>query len=487
MFNIPHVCIPSRRSFRATLLAGVLVAVAVGGILFLSSYRLFSSPETWMDEGLIIQSAIGLLSTGKAALPIAPGIFEPAWYITTGLPVTMPLAAVFAVFGVSLEGARMVMLAYLCALFAALWLFIRKAVHRPVQWASFFLLILFAPLYGNGRNVLGEIPGLFFLLCTMWLLTLHGPLTQRRAVGIGLFAGLAVATKPIFILLVPALLISFWLRRDELYLWRVWWYGVMGFCVPLLLWIYFQFGDVSLLRVFQVYANPHDASPAAAILANLKRLVTEAQPFYFGATILLWLVSYGVRKRRGESVLVTEEVLLFFSLFVAAAYLRTVGFYRYFFLGEVFSVLYLPSSLWYLMRADRTLRARYAVYAIIALMLLSHGYTTFFRSWTATHYDSQRTALLEKYFAAQPVHESLFIYQAPELVTFAWGHPFYQYVRITPSIEAGADNLGLLRDKSVGRVVTSLDTYVAQKDDVLAAYERDESVGNYVVLSRKQP
>ena len=48
-----------------------------------------------MDEGLIIQSAQGLLETGKASLPVAPGVYEPAWYITTGFPLTLPFMEIF--------------------------------------------------------------------------------------------------------------------------------------------------------------------------------------------------------------------------------------------------------------------------------------------------------------------------------------------------------------------------------------------------------
>ncbi|MEK7201360.1 MAG: glycosyltransferase family 4 protein, partial [Patescibacteria group bacterium] len=44
----------------------VLLGLCAGLVLFFTLFQLFESPETWMDEGLIIQSAQGLLHTGKA-------------------------------------------------------------------------------------------------------------------------------------------------------------------------------------------------------------------------------------------------------------------------------------------------------------------------------------------------------------------------------------------------------------------------------------
>ncbi|MDP2665213.1 MAG: hypothetical protein Q8P23_00995, partial [bacterium] len=150
-------------------------------MLFFSSFHLFNSPETWMDEGLIIQSAEGILETGEAALPIAPGVWEPAWYITTGFPLTLPLAGTFAVFGVSLEAARLVMLAFLLCLFIAFFLYARRAIGGVAAWLGFFLLVFFAPIYGNGRNALGEIPGLLFLLLALLPLVQDGAITRSRA------------------------------------------------------------------------------------------------------------------------------------------------------------------------------------------------------------------------------------------------------------------------------------------------------------------
>jgi len=183
----------------------VLFAVSFSLVVFFSSFHLFESPQTWTDEGLIIQSAEGLLHTGRAALPVAPGVFDQGWYITTGYPVTLPVAGMFSIFGVSLEAARLVMLAFLICFFAALFLYSRRAIGGTAAWFGFFLLVFFGPLYGDGRNVLGEIPGLLFIVLSLFPLIRGEVLTRKESMWIGVWAGFAVATKPIFILLLPAL------------------------------------------------------------------------------------------------------------------------------------------------------------------------------------------------------------------------------------------------------------------------------------------
>jgi 4-amino-4-deoxy-L-arabinose transferase-like glycosyltransferase len=249
-------------------------------VLFLAGFQVFDSPETWLDEGLIIQSAMGLLETGKASLPVAPDVYEPAWYITTGFPVTIPLAAVFALFGTSIVSARIVMLLFILCFYSALFIYIFKTIGGRAAYVSFLLLVFFAPIYGHGRNVLGEVPGLFFILLTVLVLPRAGALLPKRAFLIGMGTGLAVATKPIFILFALGILIALIVRRKELRLKDVFVIGMLGFCIPIFLWLITQFDSTTIFRVLSVYANPHDVNILNALIVNAKRLCTEGQPLY---------------------------------------------------------------------------------------------------------------------------------------------------------------------------------------------------------------
>jgi len=460
----------------------VLVVVAFALAAFFSSYKLFASPETWMDEGLIVQSAQGLLETGKASLPVAPGVYEPAWYITTGFPLTLPLAGSFVFFGVSLESARLVMLAFLLLFFVSLFFFARNSIGGAASLFGFFLLVFFGPLYGNGRNVLGEVPGLLFMLVALLPLLRGGALSRNRALIVGAGAGLAVAAKPIFMLFIPALLLALLLRRRELRLEKVFVYGVLGAALPLFVWAVSQFGVVDIEHIFKVYANPHDLDIISSVRDNLKRVFIEAQPFYFFIALALWMSSYVVRKLKNETVSLAEEALLFFSTLIFFVYLRTAGYYRYFFPGQVFALLYLPQTLWYLAGKRSVLFPR-AVAVLLCLLVLFQAYETVARSWTAVHYDSTRTETLKRYFTALPAEEEIFVYQAPEVVPFAVGHPVYQYVEITPSIRAGEEYKTLVLEGAVKTVITPENFFTAQSGTIFARYKIVERVDAYVVAT----
>ena len=460
----------------------VLLFIGFVLVLFFSSFHLFNSPETWMDEGLIIQSAEGILETGKAAVPIAPGVWEPAWYITTGFPLTLPLAGTFAVFGVSLEAARLVMLAFLLCLFGVFFLYARRAISGGAAWFGLFFLVFFAPIYGNGRNALGEIPGLLFLVLALLPLIQSGAISRRRALWAGVAAGCAVAAKPIFILFLPALLLTLVLRWKELELKKVFLIGIAGVIMPLIIWAYIQFDQVTLAQVLAVYANPHDVNVGAALVANTKRLLTEMQPLYFFAVFAVWALSYGVRRFRREAVSLVEETVLFFALLVLLAYLRTAGYYRYFFPAQVFALLYFPQSLLYLTKNYGRLFVRAILVSLFGLILFQ-AYETAFRSWVAVHYDSTRTQELEKYFSNLSLSEEVFIYQAPEIVSFVGKHPFYQYVEILPSVSAGKDYQHLVLSGKAPLVVTPYDLFERESKTTFRQYTLVSRITEYAVLT----
>lgn len=469
---------------KASVTTYVLLVAGFSLVVFFSSFRLFSSPETWLDEGLIIQSVVGLLHTGKASLAVAPGLFEPAWYITTGFPLTIPLAGTFALFGVSLEAARVVMLAFIIVFYAVLFLYAHKAIGGRAAWIGFFFLVFFAPIYGHGRNVLGEIPGLLFMLLALLPLVRRGELTRGGALLVGIGAGLAIASKPIFILFLPALLLACVSRREELKLKKVFVFGFLGILIPLALWVFTQFDHATLSRVLAVYANPHDVNIWSAIATNVKRLFTEMQPLYFFGALAVWVTSYAVRRFRHETISLTEEALLFFSVLVLLAYPRSAGYYRYFFPGQVFAVLYLPRSLGYFTRGRGKFFLR-ATTIFLGGLLLFQAYQTLFRSWTAVHYDSLRTVSLERYFAQLPTGEEMFVYQAPELLTFTEDRPVYQFVQITPSISAGDAYVPRVLLGVAPRIMTPTEFFQDHARDIFSRYAIAEVVDNYVMLTPK--
>src|SRR3989344_4531501 len=205
---------------------GLLVAV-----FFFATYDLTESPHTWYDEGAIIQRAITYLRYGTMHYQVAPDQFSSAAFDSTGYPVIYPIALAFKYFGIGLLPARAVMAVFILLLVLTAYTLIKRTAGSYYAAAAALLLGTFPPLYGNGKNVLGEIPGLFFLF--LFLFCLHflekGGFKNKFFLVLGcLTAGLCFSTKPNFIMLLPALAIaSLILKRKEIFNFRI-----LGYFLP---------------------------------------------------------------------------------------------------------------------------------------------------------------------------------------------------------------------------------------------------------------
>jgi hypothetical protein len=130
-------------------------------------YHLESFPTFWFDEGWttctartwVEQGHYGCLLQGEPAPPLLSAHF----------PVVASVAASFRLFGVGVWQARLVGLLYTYGAFLLLYYLADRLYGRKVALATLGLVILF-PLKWQihplivGRQVLGEMPMLFFLL-----------------------------------------------------------------------------------------------------------------------------------------------------------------------------------------------------------------------------------------------------------------------------------------------------------------------------------
>jgi hypothetical protein len=194
--------------------AGVVVAgtAAVALIVVLATANLELYPRTWFDEGSHLRVPKTLVQEGVYADRDAEGYryFGP----TTGVgpTVLLPIAGVFALAGVGLVQARLVMVAYLLLTLVCFALATRHLQGGRVAILA-TLLLLAAPgvdLLFLGRQVLGEVPALAFLMLGLlaWeRSTRHGRYATRLLVLAALGLGLAALTKNQFgLILVPTLM-----------------------------------------------------------------------------------------------------------------------------------------------------------------------------------------------------------------------------------------------------------------------------------------
>lgn len=195
-----------RRSWERIAQATLVVLAAV-----LVLVHLPYAPPTWFDEGSHLHVPETLVRHGVYADISSEGFryFGPT--IGVGPTVMLPVAASFKLGGVGLAQARIVIVLYLALALAALYLLARRLYGWPVAVLAVLLALAsrtlrFEGLVEYGRQVLGEVPGMAFLL--LGLLAYSAAIFERdRARGYSLLAGLAfglaLVTKNQFVLIVP--------------------------------------------------------------------------------------------------------------------------------------------------------------------------------------------------------------------------------------------------------------------------------------------
>jgi len=474
------------------------LAVALLFALSLSLYQLTVTPPTWYDEGMIVQLSMNLARHGELGTQIAPGEFVSAAYTSTGFPVLMPVAASFALFGVSLASARAVMVLFILLLVLVSYFFVKRFAGQSAALWSAALLVTFSSLYGSGKNVLGEVPGLSFLF--LFLIFAHalfesGAVTRKNMLLAGFFFGLCVVTKPTFLVLGAAALFAFTYAslargRLALPLSLIPW-GIGAALVPILMWALTQFSaQDDFSRILAFYANPYQLADVASVMGNnLLRFVTETTPLYLLGMLLVWCSAVGIKMYKRIRLSFTEIVSLSFVFLIIIAYLRTPGWYRYLFPAQIVATVFFPAAFLYLtenfpIARLRALVSRCAPVALACLLALQL-YVLFFSSWIAGYSGSSQNAALKEYFGAWDPATSVLIYDNPHVPLFLpAGTPYYQYIEVNADgyWAIGEENLSGIQSRIPDAVVVSSET--ASDARLFAGYVEKDTVSDLSVLVR---
>ena len=195
-------------------------AAAVTVVLFLALYNLTRYPTTWFDEGSHLHVPKTLVRFGVYADYSSEGFRYYGPTVGVGPTVMLPIAAAFRLFGIGLLQARLVMVLYLLATIYAFYHLARGLGGRRLAWVATTLLVTSRgiSLLEYGRQVLGEVPGFFFLAAGLWLWFAAWERAGWLRLGLaGLLMGLATVTKNQYLLvLAPALGLA-WLANLAYY------------------------------------------------------------------------------------------------------------------------------------------------------------------------------------------------------------------------------------------------------------------------------
>lgn len=458
-------------------------------VLGFGTWRLSESPIIWGDEGMLIELAVNRVRHGEMKTQLAPNEYVSAALMTTGFPVIYPVAASLKLFGLGLLQARSVMVIFMLLCIAAVFTFAKRMWGVKIAALSALLVATLPPFYGNGKNVLGEIPGLFFLFS--FLLCVHALETaekRRRELFLlcGLIAGLIFVTKPIFLMILPAILGGMILARKQPFrkaseplL------AILGFILPLVFWLKTQFlpGD-SVKDIFSFYANPYQLTDIpAAIRENILRFFSETAAIYLLGIFVIWSLSFLPRAWKKE-VTLAEAISYAFSGIVIAAYLRTPGWHRYFFPAQIVALVYLPASLEYLAGKIKRLPPviKFAPALGLSALILLQAYQVAFDSWIATTYPSVITRDLKAYLKNFDPKKSVFT--PPELIVFLPTDNYYQHLDIN-GFKFGEAQLKKLEQGVPDVLVIYKDDWDSWGKQKYPLYEEKIRIARYLFAERK--
>lgn len=453
--------------------------------LFLSTYKLSESPKTWMDEGIIVQVSKNLAEHGLHSLQIAPNEFVSAGIVSTGYTVTAPIAVSFKIFGVGLLQARSVMVLYIVLLISFVFYFLKRHWGGNVAFFGTLLVATFSPLYGQGKNVLGEVPGLaLFFIFLYYLDKVNSDDKKKRDyILLGVFAGLVFATKSIYILILPSVVIVYiWHIYKKDIVWDRYYYrSIFTFLAFVCFWVWIQFGSDSFTHILSIYANPHSSSLIDVFRNTAYLFVSELQPIYFLLTFFIWSLAYIFKIMRNDSVKVSESISLVLSLLILIAFFRTPGYYRYFFIAQFISLVYLLPSIEYLFKNKHL--SRYIILGICGIIAF-HSYQTIFNSWVASYYNSHKTQEISLHTKNISQNKIVLLYQVPEFVVFMKGD-YYQFIDIAPKIKVGESNKELVRKSFFDTIYINSEVY-EKNMSLFDEYTKIDGFDSYFVLERIQ-
>ena len=338
----------------------LLIALGILLVYFFAFHNLTRYPAPWFDEGSHLHVPKTLALYGEYADISSDGFRYYGPTIGVGPTVMLPIAAAFKIFGIGLLQARFVMALYLLA---ACYIFFKLAEHlsgKAVAWIALALIlssrsVLFLEY---GRQLLGEVPGFFFLALALYLwFAKWNENDTKRLVTIGLFFGLAMITKYQYLLfLAPTLILSWGL---DIFYYKT--SSHKNFLIPGIV----AAGSFGIWQVFTLmYLGP------ATMTENLALLQASAEGAAFNFNLAQLAANVGALSSRAVYL---EALLpaLIYAFFVSVPRTRE---------GQKFSVLFLMIALnlvWFIVASIGWIR-----YAFLGLILSSIFIARFFHSLT---------------------------------------------------------------------------------------------------------
>ena len=173
----------------------------LGVFAFMTLYKPLAIPPPWFDEGWTLITARNWVESGVYGIRLGD-TWVTASAMSQPLGASFLVALSFKLFGVGLFQARMVMSLITVATLGLIFGITEKLYSKKSAWLAIFAILALAPLPSLqvlfvGREALGEIPMLFYLLAGYFFYAkaIETEASPKYIFLTALFWGLGIATK----------------------------------------------------------------------------------------------------------------------------------------------------------------------------------------------------------------------------------------------------------------------------------------------------
>jgi 4-amino-4-deoxy-L-arabinose transferase-like glycosyltransferase len=373
------------------------LVVLVGLALFLALVNLPYAPRTWFDEGSHLHVPKTLVQHGVYADISSEGYRYYGPTVGVGPTVMLPIALVFRLFGVGLLQGRLVIVAYLLVALAAFYVLARR-LHGSLIGLLAMTLVLASRTFNYegmieyGRQVVGEVPGVAFLLlgALAWLAALFQVAGRRSldtqhtvlVVLAGLGFGLALVTKNQFVLIIPPALLLIGLldwRYYQVGSWRLRLLPLVVACGCFGLWTLAQFQFLGPGSFVENMRQTRQAAGGSIFVFSLRAALRAGyyllRPDLYGGLLIPSLIYTMWRARRRDAQGLAEALmLLIVGLWLTWYVGASLGWPRYAFPAVAFGALLVARMLgdligwlWRGSLTRRGLAIAVGVYTVLAI------------------------------------------------------------------------------------------------------------------------
>jgi 4-amino-4-deoxy-L-arabinose transferase-like glycosyltransferase len=331
---------PSAQINSRSWLTYVVWAAALLYVAFVLVYRLGEYPPPWSDEGSYLKVAKNYAINGVYADFSSEGNRYTGAVVGAGPTVILPVAMLFRLFGVNLLLARLVIVAYSFLMLGVIYALCTNLGNSRLAVITLALVILNPriDLQTYSREVMGEIPGLFFLFAGLWLWLRSARHKLPGLFIIGVLFGLAAISKNQYALFIFLGLLLAWILDLIWYRRQGWRYFVIPGLVGGIIyfaWVYYVLfvlgakerdvtSDLQLLRT---------SSETALFLfspgRNLHNLLSLVDEGGYPGLLIAALIFGVVLGRRRDEVGQRWGILYCFLLLSIMTYTFSIGFTRY--------------------------------------------------------------------------------------------------------------------------------------------------------------